>query len=146
MSLDEDALPLHEDALFKIRPRLFLEGNYFIDVQPGSPSAPVVDEGHSFPVNRTSHSVQLDQVLTTLQSDVRTDLQTLLQEFGCGAERPRRRRRPARSSTGPARTCVLGAGRRVVPRHAGGRPARDDLGPLAGPRRPVEERGEPLAS
>jgi len=82
MSLDEDALPLHEDALFKIRPRLFLEGNYFIDVQPGSPSAPTIDEGHSFPVNRTSHSVQLDQVLTTLQSDVRADLQTLLQEFG----------------------------------------------------------------
>ncbi|MDQ3758811.1 MAG: MlaD family protein [Actinomycetota bacterium] len=82
MALDEAALPLHEDALFKIRPRLFLEGNYFIDVQPGSPSAPVVEEGHAFPVNRTSHSVQLDQVLTTLQSDVRADLQTLLQEFG----------------------------------------------------------------
>ncbi|MDQ3729614.1 MAG: MlaD family protein [Actinomycetota bacterium] len=82
MALDESALPLHEDALFKIRPRLFLEGNYFIDLQPGSPSAPTVDEGHAFPVNRTSHSVQLDQVLTTLQSDVRSDLQTLLQEFG----------------------------------------------------------------
>ena len=82
MALDESALPLHEDALFKIRPRLFLEGNYFIDVQPGSPSAPTVDEGHSFPVNRTSYSVQLDQVLTTLQADVRTDLQNLLQEFG----------------------------------------------------------------
>ncbi len=82
MSLDEDALPLHEDALFKIRPRLFLEGNYFIDVQPGSPSAPVVAEDHTFPVNRTSYSVQLDQVLTTLQYDVRQNLQTLLQEFG----------------------------------------------------------------
>ncbi len=82
LALEEEALPLHEDALFKIRPRLFLEGNYFIDVQPGSPSAPTVDEGHSFPVNRTAYSVQLDQVLTTLQSDVRGDLQELLQEFG----------------------------------------------------------------
>ena len=82
MALDEKALPLHEDALLKIRPRLFLEGNYFIDLQPGSPSAPTVDEGHTFPVNRTSHSVQLDQVLTTLQYDVRQDLQTLLQQFG----------------------------------------------------------------
>ncbi len=82
MALDEDALPLHEDALFKVRPRLFLEGNYFIDVQPGSPSAPVVAEDHTFPVNRTSYSVQLDQVLTTLQYDVRQNLQTLLQEFG----------------------------------------------------------------
>ena len=82
MAIDESALPLHEDALFKIRPRLFLEGNYFIDVQPGSPSAPAIEEGHTFPVNRTSHSVQLDQVLTTLQYDVRQDLQTLLQQFG----------------------------------------------------------------
>jgi len=82
MSFDESALPLHEDALFKIRPRLFLEGNYFIDVQPGSPSAAVVEEGHTFPVNRTAYAVQLDQVLTTLQADVRADLQNLLQEFG----------------------------------------------------------------
>jgi ABC-type transporter Mla subunit MlaD len=82
MALNEEALPLHEDALFKVRPRLFLEGNYFIDLQPGSPSAPVIDEGHTFPVNRTSYSVQLDQVLTTLQYDVRQNLQTLLQEFG----------------------------------------------------------------
>jgi ABC-type transporter Mla subunit MlaD len=82
MALREEALPLHEDALFKIRPRLFLEGNYFIDLQPGSPSAPVVEENHTFPVNRTSYSVQLDQVLTTLQYDVRQNLQTLLQEFG----------------------------------------------------------------
>jgi phospholipid/cholesterol/gamma-HCH transport system substrate-binding protein len=82
MALEEQALPLHEDALFKIRPRLFLEGNYFIDLQPGSPSAPEVEENHTFPVNRTSYSVQLDQVLTTLQYDVRKNLQTLLQEFG----------------------------------------------------------------
>jgi phospholipid/cholesterol/gamma-HCH transport system substrate-binding protein len=86
LALNEEALPLHEDALFKIRPRLFLEGNYFIDVQPGSPSAPTVEEGHSFPVNRTAYAVQLDQVLTTLQTDVRADLQTLLQEFGAALQ------------------------------------------------------------
>ena len=37
MELDENALPLHEDATFKLRPRLFLEGNYFVDLQPGQP-------------------------------------------------------------------------------------------------------------
>ena len=40
MELDENALPLHEDATFKLRPRLFLEGNYFVDMHPGSPNAP----------------------------------------------------------------------------------------------------------
>ena len=82
MELNEDALPLHEDARFKLRPRLFLEGNYFVDMEPGSPNAPVTDDGYTFPVNQTSYSVQLDQVLTTLQGDVRTDLQMFLDQFG----------------------------------------------------------------
>lgn len=82
MELDENALPLHEDATFKLRPRLFLEGNYFVDMSPGSPNAPAIDDGHTFPVNQTSYSVQLDQVLTTLQGDVRSDLQVFLNQFG----------------------------------------------------------------
>ncbi|MFI5123595.1 MAG: MlaD family protein [Vicinamibacteria bacterium] len=82
MELNEDALPLHEDATFKLRPRLFLEGNYFVDMEPGSPNAPVTDDGFTYPVNQTSYSVQLDQVLTTLQGDVRTDLQVFLDQLG----------------------------------------------------------------
>ena len=29
--------PIHSDATFKLRPRLFLEGNYFVDMRPGQP-------------------------------------------------------------------------------------------------------------
>src|SRR6185503_11326002 len=47
-----------------------------------SPNAPEVSESHTFPVNQTSNSVQIDQVLTTLQSDVRANLQTFLDQFG----------------------------------------------------------------
>ncbi len=82
MELNEDALPLHEDATFKLRPRLFLEGNYFVDMEPGSPNAAVTDDGHTFPVNQTSYSVQLDQILTTLQADVRSDLRVFLDQLG----------------------------------------------------------------
>ena len=82
MELTEDALPLRIDAQFKLRPRLFLEGNYFVDLQPGSPNAEEVEDGHAFPVSQTSYSVQLDQVLGTLQADVRADLQTLLDQLG----------------------------------------------------------------
>ena len=82
MELDESALPLHEDATMKLRPRLFLEGNLFVDLKPGSPNAPEADDGHVFPAAQTAVAVQLDQVLTTLQADVRTDLQILLDEFG----------------------------------------------------------------
>jgi ABC-type transporter Mla subunit MlaD len=82
MELEEDALPLHEDATFKLRPRLFLEGNYFVDLRPGSPNAPVTGDGHTFPVNQTAYSVQLDEVLTTLQGDVRADLRMFLDQLG----------------------------------------------------------------
>lgn len=82
MELEKSALPLHTDATMRLRPRLFLEGNLFVDLKPGSPNAPEADDGHVFPAGQTSIAVQLDQVLTTLQSDVRSDLQTLLDEFG----------------------------------------------------------------
>jgi ABC-type transporter Mla subunit MlaD len=82
MELTEDALPLRSDAQLKLRPRLFLEGNYFVDLQPGSPNAEEVSDGHTFGVNQTSYSVQLDQVLGTLQADVRADLQNFLDQFG----------------------------------------------------------------
>ncbi len=82
MELNDEARPIHTDATMKLRPRLFLEGNLFVDLQPGSPNADEVDDEHTFPINQTSYSVQLDQVLTTLQGDVRADLQTFLDQFG----------------------------------------------------------------
>jgi phospholipid/cholesterol/gamma-HCH transport system substrate-binding protein len=82
MEISDAGRPIKSDAQFKLRPRLFLEGNYFIDVKPGSPSADEVEDHHTFPVSQTAYSVQLDQVLSTLQSDVRADLQTFLNQFG----------------------------------------------------------------
>ncbi len=78
MRIDDSGLPLHDDAQVRIRPRIFLEGNFFVDLAPGSPSAPVVDEGHTFPINQAKAPVQIDQVLTALQSDTRADLKKLL--------------------------------------------------------------------
>jgi phospholipid/cholesterol/gamma-HCH transport system substrate-binding protein len=82
MEIDSNGQPIKEDATFKLRPRLFLEGNMFIDVNPGSPESPEAPSDHTFPVTQTSASVQLDQVLTTLQSGVRRNLQIFLKEFG----------------------------------------------------------------
>ncbi|OLE36430.1 MAG: hypothetical protein AUG48_07445 [Actinobacteria bacterium 13_1_20CM_3_68_9] len=82
MQINDEGLPLHDDATFKLRPRLFLEGNLFVDLHPGSPESPEAQSGHVFPLTQSSVAVQLDQVLTTLQSDVRKNLQIFLQEFG----------------------------------------------------------------
>src|SRR3954453_15240514 len=40
MRLSKQALPLHRDATFKLRPRIFLEGNLFVDVDAGTPNSP----------------------------------------------------------------------------------------------------------
>ena len=53
-TVDEDGLPLHEDATVTIRPRLFLEGNFFLDLRPGSPSAPDLADGGDIPVTQTA--------------------------------------------------------------------------------------------
>jgi ABC-type transporter Mla subunit MlaD len=82
MDIKDSALPIRQDATMQLRPRLFLEGNLFVDLHPGSPSAPELDSGSVVPENQTSASVQFDQVLTTLQAPVRQDLQIFLKEFG----------------------------------------------------------------
>src|SRR5688500_15532812 len=35
MEITEAGLPIHKDATMKIRPRIFLDGNFFVDVSPG---------------------------------------------------------------------------------------------------------------
>jgi ABC-type transporter Mla subunit MlaD len=82
MEISDEGRPIKEDATFKLRPRLFLEGNLFVDVNPGSPNASEASADHTFPITQTAASVQLDQVLTTLQTGVRKNLQIFLKEFG----------------------------------------------------------------
>ena len=82
MEIDDNGLPMHKDAQMKIRPRIFLEGNFFVDVAPGTPSSPELKDGEIIPVTQTSTPVQLDQVLTSLQYSSREDLQNLLQGLG----------------------------------------------------------------
>jgi phospholipid/cholesterol/gamma-HCH transport system substrate-binding protein len=81
-TVDETGRPIHDDAFAAIRPRIFLEGNFFVDLDPGSPSAPEMDGGGTIPVSRTSTAVQIDELLTALQSPVRADLSRLLEGLG----------------------------------------------------------------
>ncbi|MFL5901922.1 MAG: MlaD family protein [Solirubrobacterales bacterium] len=74
--------PIHDDAFAAIRPRIFLEGNFFVDLSPGSPSAPELDSGDTIPVSHTSTWAQIDEVLSALQAPVRADLSRLLESYG----------------------------------------------------------------
>jgi phospholipid/cholesterol/gamma-HCH transport system substrate-binding protein len=86
-TVDGKGRPIHDDAFADIRPRIFLEGNFFIDLDPGSPSAPEMDSGATIPVSHTATGVQFDQILTALQSPVRADLSHLLESFGTALNR-----------------------------------------------------------
>ncbi len=82
MEIEEKGLPLHEDATLKIRPRIFLEGNWFVELQPGSPSSPTISSGYTVPVAQTAVPVQLDQVLNALNTETRANLQKFLIYYG----------------------------------------------------------------
>ena len=77
-TVDDEGQPIHTDATITIRPRLFLEGNFFLDLRPGSPES----SGDTIPVTQTGTAVQLDEILTSLQKNNRTDLQQALKGYG----------------------------------------------------------------
>jgi ABC-type transporter Mla subunit MlaD len=81
MEIEKAGVPIHKDAQLKIRPRIFLEGNFFVDIQPGTPQTGNLKDNGSIPVNQTETPVQFGQVLTALQSDTREDLRILLREY-----------------------------------------------------------------
>jgi ABC-type transporter Mla subunit MlaD len=87
MTISGNGLPIQKDATFAIRPRIFLEGNFFVDVSPGTPEAPTAPSGYTFPIQQGTEPVQFDQVLTSLQSATRQNLQTLLQQFGTAVKK-----------------------------------------------------------
>src|SRR6201995_3048892 len=82
MSIQQNGLPIHADATADIRPRLVREGNFYVDLPPGPPNAPTVNSGATLPASQTAGPVQLDRVLSALQSNTRADLQTLLRGLG----------------------------------------------------------------
>jgi virulence factor Mce-like protein len=86
MEIRKEGRPVKKDAELTIRNRIFLEGNYFVDLEPGTPSAPELDSGSTIPPNQTASPVQFGQVLNALQKDTRQDLQTFLKEYSRALE------------------------------------------------------------
>jgi virulence factor Mce-like protein len=81
MRIEDGGRPIHRDARVSIRPRMFLEGNWFIDLQPGTPASGELPDGGSLPIAQTRGPVQLGELFTALQADTRKNLQTLLNEY-----------------------------------------------------------------
>ena len=86
MRIEDEGRPIHQDARVSIRPRMFLEGNWFLDLQPGTPAAGELPDGGSLPIAQTRGPVQLGQLFSALQADTRKNLQTLLEEYSSALE------------------------------------------------------------
>lgn len=81
MAIEDSGRPIHVDAEMAIAPRIFLEGNFVVDVRPGTPAQPELPEMGMIPVERTDNPVQFDQVLKLLERDVRQDVRTTFAEL-----------------------------------------------------------------
>jgi ABC-type transporter Mla subunit MlaD len=86
MRIEDGGRPVHRDARVAIRARMFLEGNWFLDLQPGTPSSGELPDGGTLPVAQTRGPVQLGQLFTALQADTRKNIQTLLREYSSALE------------------------------------------------------------
>jgi virulence factor Mce-like protein len=86
LAIRDKGRPVHDDASARIRPRIFLEGNFFVDLSPGSRGAGELDEGATIPAARTATPVQFDEVLRALKSDTRNDLATVFKEVGAAQD------------------------------------------------------------
>jgi virulence factor Mce-like protein len=88
MKIKDEVRPLHRDATARIRPRVFLEGGFMVELSPGSPSAPELEDNDRLPPSQTAVPVQFQQVLTAFDSptreSVRSTLDTLAAAFDNG--------------------------------------------------------------
>jgi virulence factor Mce-like protein len=82
--LKESARPLHRDATMKIRPRLFLEGSYYVDLRVGSPSAPELPDRGVIPLGQTAVPVQFNDILNALDRPARGSLKAVVARFAHG--------------------------------------------------------------
>ena len=84
MNIDDQYKNLvHTNATALLRPKTGLK-DMFIELQPGSKSAPVAKEGWTMPVSNTLPDVDADEVLSSLDGDTRNYLQLLVNGAGQG--------------------------------------------------------------
>ena len=83
-TVDDNGLPIHTDATVRIRDRLFLEGGYYLELDPGSPSAPIAPDGFTIPESQTATPVQFYNVLSTFDAATRAGLANFLDTLNEG--------------------------------------------------------------
>lgn len=83
VDLDPEALPLHRDARLTIRP-VSLLGERYIDLERGSPKAPLLRPGQPIPASQTGSNIDLDEILNVFDQPTSEGLAFLLTTLGEG--------------------------------------------------------------
>jgi phospholipid/cholesterol/gamma-HCH transport system substrate-binding protein len=81
MKIKKKHAPVYRDATLLLRPKTGLKDMY-VEMNPGTPSAGAVPDGGTIPVANTLPDVNLDEILTSLDSDTRAYLQILINAGG----------------------------------------------------------------
>lgn len=84
LDVEDSALPLHRDATLRIRPRVFLEGGFYVELAPGTPSAPQLRSGETLPLPQTTLPVQFHQLLSVFEQPIRESMKSGLSAFATG--------------------------------------------------------------
>ena len=85
LSLQPEALPVHNDATVKVRP-ISLLGERFLDLERGSPQAPALRPGAIIPATQTGQNTDLDEVLNTVDDPTGQSLAALVTMLGQGTQ------------------------------------------------------------
>jgi virulence factor Mce-like protein len=83
-TVQSSGLPIHRDATIRVRDRLFLEGGYYLELDPGSPSAPTLHDGDTIPLSQTATPVQFYNVLSSFDVATRASLKNVLNTLNEG--------------------------------------------------------------
>ncbi len=81
MEITDAGRPIHRNATIKARPRIFLEGNYFLEVKPGTSTAKELPDGGRIPLSQTAIPVQFDEVIGTFTAPTRQSQRDVIDGF-----------------------------------------------------------------
>jgi phospholipid/cholesterol/gamma-HCH transport system substrate-binding protein len=76
---------VHTNATLLLRPKTGLD-DMFIEMDPGSKSAPVARAGYTFPVSNSLPDINVDEIFSALDSDTRDYLDLLVNGAGQGLQ------------------------------------------------------------
>lgn len=83
VAINREFLPVYQNATALMRPKTALK-DMFIELDPGDPSAPQLEENGIIPSANTAPDINLDEVLNALDADTRDYLRILITSAGKG--------------------------------------------------------------